>query len=254
MLRDLIRRSGIYALCDSTGAVRYVGQSIDVDGRIAQHRRDAKAGKNHDWCSPSNDEPCGLLLERAPAVWLCALEREWIRYGRLLGWDLVNRTIGGNAGTSFWSDASRAKMSARHAGEGNPMYGRPSPMKGRKLSAESRAKVSIAARGRPSSMKGKHMSLEARAKISASRLGYQAKTGFIEPGTRFERLVVLRYSSGGSAGTKRRYLCRCDCGNEIETEGRSLRKGYTRSCGCLRREIVSAVQKERRRQNQQAST
>lgn len=39
-------------------------------------------------------------------------------------------------------------------------------------------------------------------------------------------------------GTKRIhlvYLCKCDCGNEVEVLGNSLRSGNTKSCGCIRR-------------------
>lgn len=49
---------------------------------------------------------------------------------------------------------------------------------------------------------------------------------------RFGRLLVLK-----SAGLKARqvmWLCRCDCGNEIETSGAALRKGRSISCGCYK--------------------
>ena len=36
----------------------------------------------------------------------------------------------------------------------------------------------------------------------------------------------------------RRWLCRCDCGNEVSVATGSLRCGETQSCGCLRREIT----------------
>ncbi|MBQ4495407.1 MAG: hypothetical protein II968_06525 [Selenomonadaceae bacterium] len=54
-------------------------------------------------------------------------------------------------------------------------------------------------------------------------------------GQRFGRLTVLEY-----AGMKRRcaqWKCQCDCGNEIITDGCSLRRGRTKSCGCLNKEM-----------------
>lgn len=55
------------------------------------------------------------------------------------------------------------------------------------------------------------------------------------PGERYGRLVVI------AAAGKRR-TCRCDCGREITVDRTStLTSGNTRSCGCLRREIVSAA-------------
>lgn len=35
------------------------------------------------------------------------------------------------------------------------------------------------------------------------------------------------------------WLCRCDCGNEVEVSAHSLRNGNTKSCGCLNRELSS---------------
>lgn len=34
-----------------------------------------------------------------------------------------------------------------------------------------------------------------------------------------------------------RWLCHCDCGNEIVVCGKNLRSGHTKSCGCLRRAV-----------------
>lgn len=56
----------------------------------------------------------------------------------------------------------------------------------------------------------------------------------LQPGQRFDRLVVVK-----SIGVRRRYnhyLCRCDCGNEVEVRSARLSSGNTRSCGCLRTE------------------
>jgi hypothetical protein len=55
-------------------------------------------------------------------------------------------------------------------------------------------------------------------------------------GQRFGRLtVVRRVDRVGSRGWWR-WLCRCDCGGDFITTGATLRQGYTRSCGCIRRE------------------
>lgn len=56
------------------------------------------------------------------------------------------------------------------------------------------------------------------------------------PGERFGRLTIIK-----EVGTiirkprlyERRFLCKCDCGNEKEVSLYSLTRGYTRSCGCL---------------------
>jgi len=55
-------------------------------------------------------------------------------------------------------------------------------------------------------------------------------------GRRFGRLVVLelRPERNGDGGTL--WHCRCDCGGEHIARGDHLRRGTTKSCGCLRRE------------------
>jgi hypothetical protein len=56
---------------------------------------------------------------------------------------------------------------------------------------------------------------------------------------RFGRLVAIRdtgrskYKSGS-----RLWLCRCDCGNSINSELCHLTSGDTKSCGCLKGEIL----------------
>lgn len=54
---------------------------------------------------------------------------------------------------------------------------------------------------------------------------------------RFNRLIVLKRIEG-LRNKRVMYLCKCDCGSEIEVRADSLRNGHTQSCGCLQREIV----------------
>ena len=53
-------------------------------------------------------------------------------------------------------------------------------------------------------------------------------------GNRYGRLVVTEFA-GRPAG-KARWLCKCDCGNEIVAFGYNLKNGNTKSCGCLSKE------------------
>lgn len=54
-------------------------------------------------------------------------------------------------------------------------------------------------------------------------------------GRRFGRFVVLGRHSQDRWGYWR-WLCRCDCGREKDVAGAELKKGSTKSCGCLRKE------------------
>ena len=51
------------------------------------------------------------------------------------------------------------------------------------------------------------------------------------------RLLVL-YECGRSKDGYVLWKCRCDCGNECVVSSDALRKQYTQSCGCLKRDIA----------------
>ena len=57
-------------------------------------------------------------------------------------------------------------------------------------------------------------------------------------GQRFGRLTVL--ARAGSAASRALWRVRCDCRKETIVQGRHLRSGDIRSCGCLRAEVISA--------------
>jgi hypothetical protein len=51
---------------------------------------------------------------------------------------------------------------------------------------------------------------------------------------RFGQLLAVERIKSNEAGWAR-YRCRCDCGTEKEVLAYHLRRGDTKSCGCLRR-------------------
>jgi hypothetical protein len=54
-------------------------------------------------------------------------------------------------------------------------------------------------------------------------------------GLRYNRLTVL--SLAGIDNGRGMILCRCECGAEKVIEARRVRKGLTKSCGCLQRDM-----------------
>lgn len=54
-----------------------------------------------------------------------------------------------------------------------------------------------------------------------------------ETGNKYGKLTVLSYEDTNTDG-KARWRCRCDCGSEIITTGKSLRLGLIISCGCVK--------------------
>ena len=54
----------------------------------------------------------------------------------------------------------------------------------------------------------------------------------------FGRLFVLGRAENDAWGAAY-WICACECGNQIITHGNSLRRGRTKSCGCLHKDIIS---------------
>lgn len=56
-------------------------------------------------------------------------------------------------------------------------------------------------------------------------------------GQKFGRLTVVERSPRKNNSTNARWLCRCDCGQEVSVLGVTLRRGESKSCGCLSTEL-----------------
>lgn len=56
-------------------------------------------------------------------------------------------------------------------------------------------------------------------------------------GRKFNRLTVLAFSHKNKYGQKL-WLCRCDCGNEKPIYESYIKNGATKSCGCLKKEML----------------
>lgn len=65
---------------------------------------------------------------------------------------------------------------------------------------------------------------------------------------RYGKLVTIKevdpYIPPSNSYKKRRYLCKCDCGNETIVNITSLRSGNTKSCGCVNSERLVKQNKE----------
>lgn len=72
-------------------------------------------------------------------------------------------------------------------------------------------------------------------------------------GQRFNRLTVLRYV-GNNRYNQRLWECACDCGNITVTTTHSLRAGIAKSCGCLKKEIVTKRINEHNHKHGQTKT
>lgn len=66
-------------------------------------------------------------------------------------------------------------------------------------------------------------------------------------GQKFGKLTVVKRVEDYISPKRKRqiqWLCKCDCGNEIVVNGNSLKKGYTKSCGCIVKELITQRNKK----------
>ena len=59
-------------------------------------------------------------------------------------------------------------------------------------------------------------------------------------GQRFTKLVAVNYCEDNS-----KWKCRCDCGQVVFVNLKTLNSGNTKSCGCTRRQALSSAMKAR---------
>lgn len=177
----------IYALSVNGRDFRYVGLTKRaVELRLAQHEKTARSGREaslpvHVWMREHGPVQV-TVLSHARIADLHGAERWWIAELKALGYDLLNRTSGGQ-GTFGWipTAETRARISVAMAGKKRAPSSEEKRRKigiahkGMKRSAETRAKISAAAKGRKLSPehiaaivaahKGKPITEEHRLKI-----------------------------------------------------------------------------------------
>lgn len=76
---------------------------------------------------------------------------------------------------------------------------------------------------------------ESRRKPPARPGGYEGTGGIMIKdltGMRFGKLTAIRYIKTGNSV---KWVCRCDCGNEVISYGYDLHRGRTVSCGCKKK-------------------
>jgi len=60
-------------------------------------------------------------------------------------------------------------------------------------------------------------------------------------GEKYGRLTVIEYDYTNSKNGRFKWVCKCECGNIKSIDGHSLRKGLTKSCGCIKIEQNKAL-------------
>ena len=57
-------------------------------------------------------------------------------------------------------------------------------------------------------------------------------------GQKFGRWTVINITDKRTKNRTIIWHCKCDCGNEKDVDGYTLKSGQSKSCGCLHKEIV----------------
>ena len=137
--------SGVYKITNLVNGKIYIGQSIDVENRLNEHKRNYK--HNQHLTNAINkygvDKFTFELLIATDIKYLNRLEKLFIRKYDTMNPDKgYNKDSGGNANYVI-SDETRKKMSDAKMGDKNPKY-----WKGKKRSAESIRKTAEGNKGK----------------------------------------------------------------------------------------------------------
>lgn len=73
-------------------------------------------------------------------------------------------------------------------------------------------------------------------------------------GERYGRLVVICEAAERSKTGRRRWHCKCDCGNECVKTGTDMAPGRAQSCGCLHKQRTAETNSDRVKHGHSAGT
>ena len=178
--------SAVYQILNQSNGKCYVGSSVDVKRRWRRHLVDLRRGRHCNphlqgaFCKHGEDVFLFSVLEQVTPEGLVGREQHYLDV--LKPEYNIAPMAGSQLGFRHTSEA-RQKMSEAHKGKrlsaetrrrvSNGLRGEGNPMYGKHLSAEHRAKLSMALSGKRSPMYGKHLSSETRAKLSTAKMGHQ---------------------------------------------------------------------------------
>ena len=169
----MIRTGIIYGYTNLDSGKMYIGQTLHPERRWNAHRYGKyKNGWHIDYQKNPDKYEYSVIEYDVPEDKLDEREIFWIKFFDSYN-NGYNLTEGGNATRGYkHTEEYKSYMSKLHSGTNNPFYnnhslsGKNHPMYGKKLSEETRKKISDAIKGEKHPMYGKKLSEETRKKIS----------------------------------------------------------------------------------------
>lgn len=168
-----MRTGIIYGYVNLESGKMYIGQTLHPDHRWKDHRYGKyKNGWHKDYQKNPDKYEYSVIEYDVPEDKLDEREIFWINFFDSYN-NGYNLTEGGNSTRGYkHTEEYKLYMSKLHSGSNNPFYnnhslaGKNHPMYGKKLTDETRKKISDAVKGEKHPMYGKKHSEETRKKIS----------------------------------------------------------------------------------------
>ncbi len=175
--------SGVYIIENKKNGHRYVGSSVDIKRRWAEHTNGLRARRHENRHLQNAYNKYGKsvfvfeVLEEWEPEFLVSMEQWWMN---MLAPEYNIAPVAGNTLAMTHTDEAKAKMSIAQRGNTNSLGHKHTTeakakmsvaKKGRKQSDEHKAKLSSVRVGKPAWNKGKKASATTKAKMSVAAMG-----------------------------------------------------------------------------------
>lgn len=91
------------------------------------------------------------------------------------------------------------------------------------------------------SVRGDHLTRNEIVSCGCDKKGKTGRKPINLAGQKFGRLTALERCPSHGSSQSVYWTCKCDCGNYVEVSGARLRSGETKSCGCLKHDVLSEL-------------
>jgi hypothetical protein len=165
----------VYELIDPrTQECRYIGVTKDVRRRVYQHSTGPFEGRSHraNWLRQLTEagfKPIFTVIEEVDDALWAEREAFWIAARRDHGFDLTNSTDGGDGVRGWIPDRENVERLRRQGQRPKPGVSRA--LTGKKLTSQTRSKMSEACRNRP-----RASCIICQRELQAQQMGQHVKT------------------------------------------------------------------------------